>query len=509
MPTKLFSVRRRALLSALGIGLLSPAASAFDGPNAPPSDPSATQVPITPNSTRDAAARKVTSPAMVEPLGTPSSQAQGIGAPVPMASPQSGTGMMAPGGGFGTPAYGPGYGSVGGPGSGMPMGGAAGAPGTGGTPGAASGGTNPFASTGGVDDLGFSSGGTSNSSSFLPNVIGDMGPGVRTSAVPTTPGNSGVPGAPKTPPSNEVTSILRVFKISENQSPRPQDRVFFTFNYFNDVNSSINKLNNSPISGIKIYRYVWGFEKTFDEGRGSVGLSLPLYSLFANAAPSSGVTAPGSTSLGDLNIFAKYILKENKETGSLLSTGLLLTPPTGPRYLAGANYFPQSKYPGSFVPVHDLQIQPFIGYIFQRDRFYIQGFSALNVAVNPQDVTLYFNDVQFGYFLFRDRETDRFLTAVVPTFEAHITNPLNHRGVSSPDPNKSQNFQYDPYGTPDTVNLTYGINFEIRRNSLLTLAFAEPVTSYKPFAYEAFVLFNYRFGRSRALINPPPNVVGG
>ena len=105
------------------------------------------------------------------------------------------------------------------------------------------------------------------------------------------------------------------------------------------------------------------------------------------------------------------------------------------------------------------------------------------------------------------RETDRFLTAIVPTFEAHISDPLNHRGIKSPDPYK--NFQYDPYGTPDTVNLTYGINFEIRRNSILTLAFAEPVTSNKPFAYEAIVLFNYRFGRSRYLVNPPPNVIGG
>jgi hypothetical protein len=422
---------------------------------------------------------------------------------------------MAPGGGFGTGSYDPGYGQMPGSGAGsMGAGSAAGAPAAG-APGAgpadamaaAPNAASAFGTPGiGVDEGGPSTGGAS--SNLLPNVIGDMGPGVRSSAVPTPPGSTTPGGPSKTPPSNEVTSILRVFKISENQSPRPQDRVFFTFNYFNDVNGSINKLNNSPITGIKIYRYVWGFEKTFDEGRGSIGLSLPLYSLSANSAPNSGISTPGSTSLGDLNIFAKYILKENKKTGSLLSTGLLVTPPTGPRYLAGANYLPVSKYPGSFVPVHDLQIQPFIGYIFQRDRFYAQGFSALNVAVNPQDVSLFFNDVQFGYFVFRDRESDRFLTAIIPTFEAHISDPINHRGVKSPDPFKT-NFQYDPYGTPDTVNLTYGINFEIRRNSLLTLAFAEPVTSYKPFAYEAFVLFNYRFGRSRALINPPPNVIGG
>jgi hypothetical protein len=347
--------------------------------------------------------------------------------------------------------------------------------------------------------------------SALPNIIGDMGPTVRTTAAPVPP------SAPKpTPPQgpynvpNRVNSgaVFRAFKISENQSPRPQDRFFYTFNYFTDVNKATNKLDGSPITSIKIYRHVFGFEKTFDEGRGSIGFSLPLYSQFANSIGHS-VSTPGSTALGDLNIFVKYILKENKQTGSLLSTGLLLTPPTGTTYLAGsrANYFPTSLNPGTFVPVHDLQIQPFLGYIFQRDRFYFQGFSALNVPVNPMDVTTYFNDIQFGYFLFRDRDSDRFITAIVPTFEAHITNPINHRGVASPDP--YHRFTYDPYGTPDTVNLTYGLNFEIRRNSVLTLAFAEPVTSYKPFAYEAIVLFNYRFGRSRQLVSPPPVVAGG
>ena len=91
--------------------------------------------------------------------------------------------------------------------------------------------------------MGSRPGGGGTSSNFLPNVIGDLGPGIRTSATPVSTGGTPV----RTPPANDVTSIIRVFKIAENQSPRPQDRVFFTFNYFNNVNSSINKLNNSPI----------------------------------------------------------------------------------------------------------------------------------------------------------------------------------------------------------------------------------------------------------------------
>ena len=83
---------------------------------------------------------------------------------------------------------------------------------------------------------------------------------------------------------------------------------------------------------------------------------------------------------------------------------------------------------------------------------------------------------------------------MAPTFEVHVNTPLNHRGFDNPK---------DPSGTPDVVNLTYGLNFEIFRNSLLTLGFVTPVTGPRAFDYEALVLFNYRFGRSARRATPP------
>ena len=68
-------------------------------------------------------------------------------------------------------------------------------------------------------------------------MIGDLGPGLSIpKPFPPTP--------PPPPPSPRRASALvpsvRGLKVSENQSPRPQDRVFFTFDYFSNVNGALN-----------------------------------------------------------------------------------------------------------------------------------------------------------------------------------------------------------------------------------------------------------------------------
>jgi hypothetical protein len=44
---------------------------------------------------------------------------------------------------------------------------------------------------------------------------------------------------------------------------------------------------------------------------------------------------------------------------------------------------------------------------------------------------------------------------------------------------------------------------------LLTFGFVTPVTGPRPFDYEALLLFNVRFGRSRAAQRALPPVLGG
>src|SRR5438874_667672 len=74
---------------------------------------------------------------------------------------------------------------------------------------------------------------------------------------------------------------IRGFKIADNQSPIPQDRVFFNFNYYNNVNYAIDRKFGAPVNGIQIYRYLAGFEKTFLGGLASIGLTESLNNLSA------------------------------------------------------------------------------------------------------------------------------------------------------------------------------------------------------------------------------------
>jgi hypothetical protein len=343
---------------------------------------------------------------------------------------------------------------------------------------------------------GFSSGG-------IPEMIGDLGP-VPTLRVARLATAAGLPPPfppPKPPPvprprgATMVVPSVRAIKISENMSPRPQDRVFYTFNYFQGVNDQVNKRLQAPIGYTQVFREIFGFEKTFFDGQGSLGLRFPLDTVTAaSSVPKSfGNFGGTSTAVGDLSIFGKYILLENRENGNLLSGGLAVSAPTGPGKFAGLNSF------GSIT--HTTSFQPFLGYILNSGRLYLHGFFALDVPANSQDVTLIYNDVGFGYFLRRpDPSSNRMISLIAPTFEVHITDPLNHRNPYS---------LRDVVGMTDIVDLTYGLNIGIYRRTLLTFALVTPVTSPRPFDFEAVAFVNVFFGGPRRAQAQVPPVVGG
>jgi hypothetical protein len=328
-------------------------------------------------------------------------------------------------------------------------------------------------------------------------MIGDQAPTTLRQALPPAPGLPPPfpPGTPPSPPSPRLASAIvpsvRGFKIAENQSPQPQDRVFFTFDYFSDLNGALNRRFESPVNNLTAFRYIFGFEKTFDEGFGSFGFRLPLDQLSANSAISGNFAKPGgtSTSLNDLSLFTKYVLKADPATGSLLSVGLEATLPTGPSQFAGAKYI---------QGIHSTEVQPFLGYLLIRNRFYLHGFLSLSAPSSVRDVTMVYNDLGIGYFVYRSTDPDSALTSVAPTFEVHVNSPLTHRDWFNAN---------DPTGTADVVDLTYGLNVTFYRQSVITLGMVTPVTGPRPFNYEAVLLFNWRFGRSRAAAAPP--IVGG
>lgn len=294
------------------------------------------------------------------------------------------------------------------------------------------------------------------------------------------------PVAPPPPQPGQVVNLQRVvrsvvpsvrgFKVSENQSPRPQDRVFSSFNFYGDINGQVNRRAGGVITSMRAYRANFGFEKTFLDGNASIGMRFPIDGLTVNTPykPIGGTNA----TVGNLSIFGKYVLWQDDQGKRLISTGMMVTTPTGPSRFAGS--------PASFG-FHDTLIQPFLGFFWALDRFYAQGFTAIEVPTTSRDVTMFYKDVGIGYFLYRSEDPDACLRAFVPTFEVHVNTPLNHRGALR---------AFDQAGTPDVVDLTYGANTYLGRRSVLSVGVATPVTGPRPFAYEVMAILNIYYGRT-------------
>ena len=247
------------------------------------------------------------------------------------------------------------------------------------------------------------------------------------------------------------------------------------------------------MSGLRVYREVLGFEKTFADGDGSLGIRFPIDTVSANSTLTGKFAklAGTSTSPGDLTFFGKYVFVRDPASGSLVSGGLAITTPNGPASFAGAKYL---------ANLHSTAIQPFVGYIWSRDRFYLHGFTAIDTPASLQIATMVYNDVGVGYFVLRSPDPFDWLTAIAPTFEVHVNTPLTHGDWQNRD---------DPGGVPNVVNLTYGLNFEFSRRSILTFGLVTPVTGPRPFDYEALILFNVFFGRTRRTMQGNVPMLGG
>jgi hypothetical protein len=307
-----------------------------------------------------------------------------------------------------------------------------------------------------------------------------------------------------------VPAASHTFKIGDDGNVMPQDRIFFDFNYYSDVNGAINRQQPSSTSigtsstGIvvnqtgnaagtsEVYREVFGLEKTFLGGLASVEMRLPLNMLRSTAGADNtqfNPFVPGATQIGDVNptlggtwvdigdltFVLKGLLWANRETGSGISTGLAVTLPTSSSSFAGISSVEGDEFNGTVI-------EPFFGYLYCSGNFWFQGFFAVDVPVRSDDFILMYNDIGAGYFIYRSRDTNRILTGIAPTVELHINTPLNHeKGTDC------------PIDIHTWVDLTTGFTCEFFRRSTLALGISTPVTGPRPYDIEAIAQLNIRF----------------
>jgi hypothetical protein len=304
---------------------------------------------------------------------------------------------------------------------------------------------------------------------YPPPLFGDLAAisGARVVSIPPGSTPAAVLGqAPYRPLSGGRVAALQplpfrsAFAASYNESPRPLDRAFLTYNYLNDVGPSYRA---PGVPGSDLHQEVLGLEKTFLSGDASVGVRLPFLELAGNSSVAD-------SQVGDMTVLFKYAFLNDPARGILASAGLALTLPTGPGLR-----LPGESWLNPYV------IQPYAGCVRTWGNLYTQGFISVAVPTDARDTTLFFKSVAVGYWLYRDDRPGGRLVGIVPQGELHLTTPLDNRGSA-----------HLPVGYPDTVDATGGCYF-LFRHALLGLAAGAPLTGPKPFEYQVTATLNVLF----------------
>jgi hypothetical protein len=261
------------------------------------------------------------------------------------------------------------------------------------------------------------------------------------------------------------------FRISDDESPLPQTRVFYYLNDWQQPFDAANTKLGGNASLPYAVRNTFGYEQAFADGAASLGFRLPIDSLKVDSSLPG--TAAVDSSIGDLFLVSKVLIYRS-QAGSAISGGLAMTLPTGSRSFAGVSQ-------GDVGLDHHANLQPYIGYLWRAtDGIYVQGFSSIDVPLNPSDVAMMYNDIGVGYFLFGGAG---WLTALAPTAELRVTTPLNHDGV----------MDGKVYGETQIVQFLFGLTMEMNRRTTLTVGAGVPVTGPNPYDWQFILQMNYRF----------------
>jgi hypothetical protein len=279
--------------------------------------------------------------------------------------------------------------------------------------------------------------------------------------------------APPVQPTPALVSTLPFhtsFKAAENESPRPTDRAYVTYNYYSDVLASGSAASVPNFSSAVIHREVAGIEKTFLDGNASIGVRIPFFQVFGGGPVIDGETKLGDSQIGDVSLIFKYAFYLDKETGNVFSGGMVLTMPSGPAL----------PIPGE-SDLNSTVFQPWLGGIYNGENWFVQSFTSLAVPTDARDVTLFFESIGMGYWLYRSNDRDAKLRGIIPDAEFHANIPLNHHNLES-----------TPVGFPYNVDFTGGCYFLFKKFSI-GLAASTPITGPRPYGFEALANLNYRW----------------
>jgi hypothetical protein len=296
----------------------------------------------------------------------------------------------------------------------------------------------------------------------------------------------------------------RRFKISENMSPLPRDRVYYAFNGFQQGARTVDGRE------IDVNRHTLGAEKTFLDRTASVEFRMPILQGASAVQSFDGNQQNDSrVEFGNMTIIPKMILSEGDS--HIVSAGLGINLPTARQ---GTITIPgNSIQPFLTIRNQSVHLSPFVGLLLlPGNNTYIISFAQVdfdtsgNAVIGAtgsnlgtyQDQNLFHFDVAVGRYLYRDNNTR--LTGIAAQFEVHYSSTLqdtDHIDFGGGDIG-------NPFNRLDLLVLTGGMNFQFWNTSWLTVGCAVPVRGShydqryninpeRPFDAEVQVLFNRFF----------------
>jgi hypothetical protein len=283
----------------------------------------------------------------------------------------------------------------------------------------------------------------------------------------------------------------RRFKISENVSPIPQDRIFFNYNYFHNAVTDVDGVTHS------LDRFTFGLEKTFLDGGASVEVRLPIVSGLGASQSMTGDNT--DIELGNLGMYVKAILMSGPNWAA--TGGLAMTLPT--------SRDAQADTGGDFIEIESdaVHLAPFLGYVTQPNRcWFAQGFIQADFDLNGNDVydgtlsdrvyrgtvqdqNLLFLDASIGRWIHRNCDPCSRLRAVAAIAELHYTTTLNDTDAVSPFGGGSYTIS-NPYNRMDIVNATGALVIQYP-NASLRFGAAAPLRNDEERLFDAEIIFQF------------------
>ena len=259
----------------------------------------------------------------------------------------------------------------------------------------------------------------------------------------------------------------RQLKWAENNSPFPQNRVFFNYHHFHNAVIGADSLEHN------LDRFTFGIEKTFLGGDASFEVRVPFASTVTSSPSIFDTSRVMDTEFGNISFALKALL--HRQANFATSVGLGIVVPTGDDFVVDS--FINNRFENG-----EVHLQPFLGvYYAPSRRVFTQFFTQLDFDAGESEVvigsqsdslnqqTLLMLDYAVGYWLTRGRRGC--IRGIAPLVELHYTTTLEDQeyGVYSGQGVFVEDLRRD------VLNLTGGLFFQLGRASSMKVGAVAPL----------------------------------